>query len=131
LKPKTGFESGSSPQYSPTGAPIGTGRGLEATKLRIVAAFEKARQDPPPQQPASRQTVKTETATSTPPQQPIRVYTEDCAAKFHERAKRLAATALTSAHIFKTSRTNVHEIVVPTESAEQLIREATRRRDED
>jgi len=52
LKPKTGFESGSSPtatatvRVSENGARIQTGRGLEETKRRIVEAFEKIRQHP-------------------------------------------------------------------------------------
>lgn len=127
MKPKTGFESGTSPtQYSPTGAPIGTGRGLEATKQRIEEAFERVRQQPPDQPLPSPST-----SSQQPLPQPIRVYTEKCAAQFHERAERLTKTALTSSYIFNAKRTNVHEIVVPSESAEELIEQAARGRDEE
>lgn len=126
MKPKTGFESGTSPTFSSNGAPIRTGRGLEATKQRIVAAFEKAREHQPPDQPLPSPAASSQQPVAPPAPQPIRVYTEKCAAQFHERAERLTKTALTSSYIFKTMRSNVHEIAVPTESMEELIKEATR-----
>jgi hypothetical protein len=126
MKPKTGFESGTSPTFSPSGAPLQTGRGLEATKQRLKEAFERVRQQPPDQPVPGRST-----SSQQPLPPPPRVYTEKCATQFQERAERLTKTALTSAYIFKTSRTNIHEIAVPTENADELIRQATRRRDEE
>ncbi len=114
MKPKTGFESGSSPtgtatvRVSESGAPIQTGHGLEETKRRIMDAFEKIRQH----LPASPQ-----------PQ----AYTEEHEVRFRARAKKLTLAALTSSHMMKAARSNVFEITVPTESAEQLIAEAVRR----
>jgi hypothetical protein len=40
MKPKTGFESGSSPTISENGAPVLTGRGLEDVRERIRRAFQ-------------------------------------------------------------------------------------------
>jgi len=48
MKPKTGFESGTSPTVSENGAPILTGRGLEETKRRIMEAFQQIRQPAQP-----------------------------------------------------------------------------------
>jgi hypothetical protein len=113
MKPKTGFESGTSPTVSKNGAPILTGRGLEETKRRIMAAFQQIRQHlpaqplPPPQEP-----------------QVVAVYTEEQEVRFHARVKKLLA--LSSSHI-TTSRRVVYEIVAPTKSAEELIAEAMRR----
>ncbi len=112
MKPKTAFESGNSPpKVSENGAAIQTGHGLEETKRRIVAAFEKIRQHP----------VQHE---STPQPHFELVYTEQQKTRFHERAKRLSLAALESSHIMKATRSHVFEIAVPTESAEELIREA-------
>ncbi len=115
MKPKTGFESGSSPtatatvRVSESGAPIQTGRGVEETKRRIMEAFERIRQHPahPAQHPAGQK------------EEPPLAQT-----RFHERAKRLSLAALSSSHIMKATRSHVFEITVPTESAEELIREA-------
>ena len=116
MKPKTGFESGSSPtatvRVSENGAPIQTGHGLEETKRRITDAFEKIRQHPVQHSEPSSQ-----------PQVEL-VYTEQHKTRFHERAKRLSLAALSSSHIMKATRSPVFEIAVPTESAEELIREA-------
>ena len=130
MKPKTGFESGSSPtatatvRVSENGAPIQTGRGLEETKRRIMQAFEKIRQHPahPAPHPAGQEE-EPPLAQQTPPLQP-QMYTEQHKTRFHERAKRLSLAALSSSHIMKATRSNVFEIAVPTESAEELIREA-------
>ena len=121
MKPKTGFESGSSPtasaavRVSENGAPIQTGRGLEETKHLIMEAFERSRHHLP--------------ALPQPPQESVEtVYAEHHEAHFHSRAKTLTLVALGSSHIVKTeARGNVSEIVVPMESAEQLIAEALRR----
>ena len=118
MKPKTGFESGSSPtatttvKVSENGAPIQTGRGLEETKRRITEAFDKIRQHPAQHQ---------EPSLVPPPQ--VESYTEQHKTRFHERAKRLSLAALSSYHIMKATRSHVFEIAVPTESAEELIRE--------
>ncbi len=118
MKPKTGFESGSSPtatatvRVSENGAPIQTGHGLEETKRRITDAFEKIRQHPVQHSEPSSQ-----------PQVEL-VYTEQHKTRFHERAKRLSLAALSSSHIMKATRSPVFEIAVPTESAEEIIREA-------
>ncbi len=118
MKPKTGFESGSSPtatatvRVSESGAPIHTGHGLEETKRRIVAAFEKIRQH------------SLQHSEPTPQPKIELVYTEQHKTRFHERAKRLSLAALSSPHIMKATRSHVFEIAVPTESVEELIREA-------
>jgi hypothetical protein len=52
------------------------------------------------------------------------VYTEEHKTRFHERAKRLSLAALETSHIMKATRSHVFEITVPTESVEELIREA-------
>jgi hypothetical protein len=123
LKPKTGFESGSSPtatatvRVSENGAPIQTGHGLEETKRRIEEAFEAIRKNipAPAQQPQQ---------TPTPPQVEF-TYKEQHKTRFHERAKRLSLAALSSSSIMKTKTTRGYvEIAAPTESAEELIREA-------
>lgn len=118
MKPKTGFESGSSPtatataRVSENGALIQTGRGVEDTKRRIMEAFERIRQHP------------VQHSEPTPQPQIELVYTEQQRTRFHERAKRLSLAALSSSHIMKATRSHVFEIAVPTESAEELIREA-------
>jgi hypothetical protein len=53
------------------------------------------------------------------------VYTDVHEARFHARAKQLFAAALSSSYI-EAPRSGVFEIVVPTETAEELI-EALRR----
>jgi len=105
VKPKTGFESGSSPTISESGAPVLTGRGLQTVRDRILRAFEQVHGG----QPA-------------PEKQP-QVYTETHAERFHQRAKELSMRALSSPHISKPCN-GVFEVTVPTESAEELIREA-------
>jgi hypothetical protein len=83
---------------------------LEETKRRIKEAFDKIRQHP----------VQHSELTSQPQ---VESYTEQHKTRFHERAKRLSLAALESSHIM-SSRGPVIEIAVPTESAEELIREA-------
>ena len=128
MKPKTGFESGSSPTATATvrasenGALIQTGRGLEETKRRIMEAFEEARKKhttPEEQHPAQH------VEPPTPPQVES-VYTEHHRATFHERAKRLSVAALSSSHISTRARRDVvcWEIEMPTESASELIEKA-------
>jgi len=121
MKPKTGFESGSSPtatatvRVSESGAPIQTGRGLEETKRRIMDAFDKIRQHP----------VQHSELTSQPRLE--LVYTEQHKTRFHERAKRLSIAALEASHISARARRAgvvCWEITVPSQSAEELIREA-------
>src|SRR6266478_2232935 len=118
MKPKTGFESGSSPTATATvkvsgnGALIQTGRGLEETKRRIMEAFDKIRQN---HADLSR--------AQTPPQTPL-VYTEQHKTRFHERAKRLSLAALETSQFAKATRSHVWTIEVPSQSAEELIREA-------
>ena len=116
MKPKTGFESGSSPtatatvRVSENGAPIQTGHGLEETKRRITDAFEKIRQHP------------VQHSEPTPLQ-----YTRDREARFHQKAKRLSLAALETSHIStRPRRVNrvCWEITVPSQTAEELIREA-------
>jgi hypothetical protein len=92
---------------------------LEETKRRIVDAFEKIRQHPAQQEPSR---VQHPAEQQTPPAQDA--YTEQHKTRFHERAKRLSLAALSSSHIMKATRSSVFEIAVPTESAEELIREA-------
>ena len=122
MKQKTGFESGSSPTvvgvgFSQNGAPIQTGRGLEETERRIMKAFEQMRNPLiAPTRPSVRQQLQVEA-----------VYTAHHRAQFHSRAQTLASVALLSSQIAKTeARGNSSEIVVPVESAEQLIAEALR-----
>jgi len=115
LKPKTGFESGSSPtatatvRVSENGAPIQTGRGLEETKRRIMDAFERIRQHP----------VQHSELTSLQ-------YTRDQEARFHQKAKRLSLAALETSHISTRPRRDVvcWEIETPTETASELIEQA-------
>lgn len=118
MKSKNAFEtSGNSPtKVSENGAPVLTGRGLEDVKRRIMESFEKIRHHLPiPAQPPA-------------PQESQAVYAEHHEAHFHARAKKLTLVALSSSHILKTNaRGNVSEIVVPAESAEELIAEALRR----
>jgi hypothetical protein len=110
LKPKTGFESGSSPTISENGAFVLTGRGLEDVRERIRRAFEQVHGGQPATLPREER-------------QP-QVYTETHAERFHERVKALSLRALSSAHISKPSRNGVFEVSVPTESLEELIRAA-------
>jgi hypothetical protein len=111
LKPKTGVESGNSPpKVSENGAPIQTGAGLEQVKQRILRAFEEARGD----QPAIEQP---------PLEQAEAQYTEQSGERFRERMKKLSLAALQSSHRYARRRP-VFEIAVPSESAEELFRQA-------
>jgi hypothetical protein len=110
MKPKTGFEGGSSPTISNGGAPVITGRGLEDVRERIRRAFEQVQGGQPAPLPREER-------------QP-QVYTETQRERFHERVKALSLRALRSSHISKSSRNGVFEVAVPVESAEQLIKEA-------
>jgi len=119
LKPKTGFESGSSPtatakvRVSENGAPIQTGHGLEETKRRIMEAFEKIRQH------------LVQHSEPTPQPQVELVYTEQHRTRFHERAKRLTLGALSSSSVMKTKTTRGYvEIAAPTETLEELYKAA-------
>jgi hypothetical protein len=111
VKPKTAFESGNSPpKVSKSGALIQTGRGLEETKRRIMEAFRLIHND----QPAPARIEKQ-----------AHVYTESHAEKFHQRAKALTRSALTSSHVLRgRANGNVWEIAVPTETAEDLFKAA-------
>ena len=124
MKPKTAFESGNSPpKISQNGAPIQTGVGLQETLRRIQAEFEKIRRRPaehPAQHSAQR-------AEPTPQTQVESVYSEQHKTRFHERAKRLSLAALETSHIStRPRRANAvcWEISVPSQTAEELIREA-------
>ena len=119
MKPKTGFESGSSPtatakvRVSENGAPIQTGHGLEETKRRIMEAFEKIRQH------------LVQHSEPTPQPQVELVYTEQHRTRFHERAKRLTLGALSSSSVMKTKTTRGYvEIAAPTETLEELYKAA-------
>ena|SRR5258708_367716 len=100
---KNAFEaSGNSP----------TRGGLEYIKRHIEEAFSKIRQHDVPQPPT--------------PTQAEFVYTEVHRAKFDERANQLAHAALSHPHISKVSRRDgVWEINTPTQTAEELIAEAS------
>lgn len=117
MKPKTGFESGTSPTISENGAPIQTGRGLEDAKRRIVEAFERIRNTSPTPFPVTPVTPAT-------PQ----VYTEHHEHRFHKHVETLTQVALISVHTF-ARRCNVHEIVVPQETAEELFAQLLNRPD--
>ena len=126
MREKNVFEaSGNSPtatatvKFSAEGAAIQTGRGLEETKRRIMEAFEKTRQHPS-QHPVQH-------SEPTPQPQVEVVYTEEHKTRFHERAKRLSLAALETSHnSARSTRAGVvcWEISVPSQSAEELIREA-------
>jgi hypothetical protein len=125
LKPKTGFESGSSPtatatvRVSESGALIQTGRGLEETKRRIMEAFEEARKK---HTTSEEQHPAQHVEPPTPP--PQIEYTEQHKTHFHERAKRLSLAALSSSHNMNATRSHVFEIAVPTETPEELYKAA-------
>ena len=112
MKAKTAFESGNSPpKVSESGAPLLTGRGLQTVEERIRKAFEHVHGGRP-----------------APEKQPL-VYTEVHAERFHQKAKALTKSALTiqmlsASRISKRRDVVCWEIAVPTESAEELIREA-------
>ena len=118
MKPKTGFESGSSPtatvRVAPSGAPIETGRGLDDVRRRIEAAFEVIHLGQP-----TLANVEIVEKVEKP-----QVYTETHAERFHQRAKHLALQALTASHTTTTRNKGVWEIEVPTQMADELIKEA-------
>jgi hypothetical protein len=88
-----------------------------------MEAFEEARKKhTTPEEPRPAQHLAEQVEPPTPP--PQIEYTEQHKTRFHERAKKLSLAALFSPHIMKATRSHVFEIVVPTESAEELIREA-------
>jgi hypothetical protein len=116
VKSKNAFEtSGNSPtKVSENGAPVLTGRGLEDVKRRIIESFDRIRNHKP--------------ALASPSPVDAIIYTEEHEVHFRARAKKLTLVALSSSHIMKSkTRGNVSEIVVPVESAEELIAEALRR----
>ena len=105
MKTTTAFEvSGNSPTQ---------GHGVESVRRRIMEAFERVHGGMPAP-------VKTE-------KQP-NVYSEAQEQRFHTRAKNLIAAALPSSHLSKATH-DADWIVVPSESAEELIAEALRRFD--
>jgi hypothetical protein len=118
MKPKTGFESGSSPtatvRLAPSGAPIETGRGLDDVRRHIEAAFEVIHLNQPA--PANVEIVE-----KVEKQQ---IYTEEHAEKFSQRVKKLTLHALTSSHIMTGRNKGVWEIEVPNQTADELIKEA-------
>jgi hypothetical protein len=126
LKDKNAFEaSGNSPtptvtvKVSESGATIQTGRGLEETKRRIVAAFEKIRQYPaqyPVRGPLQG-----------PPQAPQQfVYTPHHVERFERHAQRLALASLENSFIAKAPRNNVWTIEGPSQTPEELYKAALR-----
>jgi hypothetical protein len=122
LKPKTAFESGNSPpKVSENGVPIQTGRGVEEAKRRIMEAFEKIRQH---HAEPTRQQARQPAPLPPLPEEKQPHYTETHRERFHQRVTALSLRALSAAPISKSSRNGVFEVAVPTESAEQLIREA-------
>jgi hypothetical protein len=118
MKAKSGFESGTSPTISTNGAPIITGRGLESVRRRIEEAFEQSRNASPTPAPITPMT----------PASP-QVYSEHHAHRFHKHVEKLTQVAL-STHIHISRRCNVHEIVVPQETAEELFEQLLKRRRE-
>lgn len=123
MKPKTGFESGTSPTFSENGAPIQTGRGLEDTKRRIMEAFEQARNaspTPPPTTPVTPVTPAT-------PQ----VYSEHHEYRFHKHVEKLTEVALRSNQLPpQRVRHDGHRwylVEVPVERVSELIEQAVRR----
>ena len=126
MKPKTGFESGSSPTATPrvaeSGALLQTGRGLEEAKRRIMEAFEKIRQ------PAASQPMQapSQVPNQAPVQAPVE-YTEQHKTRFHERAKRLSLAALETPRIVAHDKSGIWNIEVPSKTTEELIAEALRR----
>jgi len=120
MKPKTGFESGTSPTFSENGAPIQTGRGLEDTKRRIREAFEQARNTsltPPPTTPMTPAT----------PQ----VYSEHHEHRFHKHVEKLTEVDLRSNQLrperVRQDGHRWHWVEVPVEAASELIEQAVRR----
>ena len=97
LKPKTGFESGSSPT-------------LKVIRERITRAFDAIRV--PPQEPL-------------PPQLHEFVYTQQHEARFQERAKKLTLESLACCSS-ESCHGSVWEIKAPTQTAEELINEIVR-----
>jgi hypothetical protein len=123
MKPKTGFESGSSPTISESGAPIHTGRGLADVKRRIVEAFERIRTP--------------ETLATTPAATPTEVevvgtttfeYTEHHEHAFHTRTKYLSHVAMKTIQSHRLRHVSrCFSVSVPSESADVLIEQAIRR----
>ena len=94
------FESGNSP----------TGRGLEDVRLRIMQAFDKIREPQP---------------VKVPPVPPSAVlYSETHQKRFHRYANALSLSALNLPLISNPTGNGVFEVSPPSETAEQLIREA-------
>lgn len=108
-----------SPKISESGAIILTGRGVDAVRRKFAEAFQQIRQHPAGQDPAQL----APQVEPTPPQT-LLVYTEQHEEQFHQRAKHLALQALTSSHIATTRNKGVWEIEVPTQTADELIKEA-------
>jgi hypothetical protein len=107
LKPKTGFESGSSPT-------TGHGRGLEIVRRHNEVAFTKIRQHPG------------RYLEPTPPQAHEFVYTEQHEQRFQERAEKLTRESLVCSYLSKSRHKSVWEIKAPTQTAEEIISEILR-----
>ena len=106
-------------KVSESGAPIQTGRGVSEVARRIEEAFAEMRQNPAGQNSAQPVPL----VEPTPPQTTL-VYTEQQEERFQQHAKHLASQALTSSHIATTRNNGVWEIEVPTQTADELIKEA-------
>jgi hypothetical protein len=87
-----------------------------------MEAFEKIRQHPAEQHPAQHPTEQQ----AEPPTQQAQIlgYTEEHKEKFQRRAKKLTLDALSTSCIAKATHNGVCEITVPSETADELIREA-------
>ena len=109
-------------KVSESGAPIQTGRGVSEVARQIEEAFAAVRQCPAEPRPAE-QPRHSQPQVQTPPQPPL-VYTEQHQDRFQQRAKHLASQALTSSHLATTRNNGVWEIEVPTQTADELIKEA-------
>ena len=125
MKPKTGFESGTSPtevKISSSGARILTGEHLARIRTDIQARFASIRSHIPLERSRPKSTIP-ETAG---PQ-----YTEKQAAVFHSRGRALSVAALHSSSVVKSTNArrdslsyDLGSLDVPQPTAEQLIQEA-------
>jgi hypothetical protein len=117
----TGRRIGREPMKTSTnGAVIMSGAGVAAVRRKLEEEFEKARG-----LVVSSQSRTLPQSPQEPPEPRETIYTEQNKARFCVRAERLSLDALASAHI-TTSRSGPIEITVPTETAEELFRQAGR-----
>jgi hypothetical protein len=107
-------------RVSESGAPIQTGRGVSEVVRRIEEAFAACRQVSAGPQIAKLH--QQSNCVEPTPQAPA--YTEQHEARFHQRAKHIALQAVAFSHISATRNNGVWEIEEPTQTAEELIREA-------